>query len=79
MFTEEAIEISKKKSASISIFHDDEGKQYFFQNFDRWNIWMEILVYSGSEEFAEITPFEPTIAPSKVLQCKLSSQINFSC
>jgi hypothetical protein len=35
MFTEEAIEISKKKSASISIFHDDEGKQYFFQNFDR--------------------------------------------
>jgi hypothetical protein len=31
------------------------------------------------EEFAEITPFEPTIAPSKVLQCKLSGQINFSC
>jgi hypothetical protein len=40
---------------------------------------MEILVYVGSEEFAEITPFEPTIAPSKVLQCKLSGQINFSC
>jgi hypothetical protein len=35
MFTEEALEITKKKSASISIFHDDEGKQYFFQNFDR--------------------------------------------
>ena len=40
---------------------------------------MEILVYLGSEEFAEITSFEPTIAPSKVPQCKLSGQINFSC
>ena len=40
---------------------------------------MEILVNSGTEEFAKITPFEPTVAPSKVLQCKLSGRINFSC
>ena len=43
MFTEEALEINKNVSASISTFYDDEGEQYFFQNFNRWNIWMEIL------------------------------------
>jgi hypothetical protein len=31
------------------------------------------------EEFAESTPFEPTIAPSKVFQCGLPTQIKSSC
>ena len=33
MFTEEALEINKNVSASISTFNDDEGEQYFFSEF----------------------------------------------
>ena len=39
----------------------------------------KFFFYSGMEEFAEITPFEPTIAPSKVFQCGLPTQIKSSC
>jgi hypothetical protein len=35
MLTEEALEISKNVSASVSTFHDNAGKYIFFQNFDR--------------------------------------------
>jgi hypothetical protein len=33
---------------------------------------MEILAYSGKEEFAETIPVEPTIEPLKILQTGLT-------
>ena len=61
MFTEEALEINKNVSASISTSYDDEGDQYFFRiSIGKIFEW-KFFVYSGMEEFAEITPFEPTI------------------
>ena len=39
----------------------------------------KFFVYAGLEELAEITPFEPTIAPSKVFQCGLPIKIKSSC
>ena len=55
-------------------------KNIFFRNsIGEIFAWIEILVYSGTKEFTKITQFEPTIAPLKGLQCKLTGQIKSSC